>query len=236
MLWAENLLLLMTDHRTGRLVVSWSRVDLMLAASVLEEMCQAGVLAVEHPERPKRPGRIHVLDPQPTGDPIIDEAIAAFGGSPRRPAVAMHRVKHQLRHRLYQGLQERGIVRHEKRSFLGLLQFHDWPVIDAHREDELAPRITAWWDAAARQQTSAAVFPRTPSASPAQQRALADLEAGHAVALIEAVNAVRPVVKRLDLAHDPKVLRKAAAEVRKQSWTATVAHNILTSQQAAAAS
>lgn len=238
MLWAENLLLLMTDHRSGRLIVPWTRVDLMLAGSLLDEFSQAGLIALERPDRPRRPGKITVVA-DPAGDynhPVVRAALASFGGRPRRPTVALQRVKKDLRTSLYTSLEHRGLVTRRRGRMLGFVPITEYPVASLVRPDDLAPRVTAWWDAATQQATTAAVFPAVPRLSNEGQRALADVEATSAVALIEAINAVRPVVKRLDLNQPPRDLRKVAAEQRKRSWAAMLVRNVLQSQQAAAAS
>ena len=66
---AEDLLLLLTDDDTGRLVVSGSYVDVALGGALLVELSMKGRAGVDARKR------LLVRDPSPTGDVLLDRAL-----------------------------------------------------------------------------------------------------------------------------------------------------------------
>lgn len=217
MLWAENLLLLLTDRRTGRLVVPWNRADLALAGSVLGQLWRTGRIEVERPDRPRRPGRIRVLDASPTGDEVLDRVLAALEGTQRRPIGAVHRIKSGIRRSLYERLQARGVLMHRTGRVLGFVPIDLWPARDARSHDPFDRRLVNWWT------------------SPTYREATEDAECASATALLSAIGAVGPVARRAGLAERTRGIQRTAAQVRETSWVATAVHQIVTAQQAGAA-
>lgn len=217
MLWAEDLLLLLTDRRTGRLVAPWNRADLALAGSVLGQLWRSGRIDVDRPDRPRRPGRIRVLDASPTGDEVLDRVLASLGGEPRRPIAAVHRTKLGLRRQLYQRLVDRGVLVHRTGRVLGFVPVDLWPARDATGEEPFVRRLASWWT------------------SPTYREATVDDACASATALLDAIRAIRPVARRLGLLGQLRSIQRTAAQVREASWPATAVHQIVTAQQAAAA-
>lgn len=216
MLWAENLLLLLTDRRTGRLVVPWTRVDLALAGSVLGQLRRTGRIEVDDPDNPRRPGRIHVLDASATGDGVLDTVLAALAGNDRRPVVALHRIKLGLRRTLYERLQARGLVSHRTGRALLVLPVDEWPAQDAENPEPYAERLAHWWTSAT------------------YREALDDPESASTTALLSAIGAITPVARRLGLAGRVRGIQRVATPVREASWVATAVHTVTTAQQAGA--
>lgn len=214
MLWAENLLLLLTDARTGRLVVPWTRVDLALAGSVLGQLWRSGRIDVDRPDRPRRPGRIRVLDATPTGDDVLDTVLAALVDADRRPISAIHRIKGGIRPALYRRLQQRGMLDHRRGRALGVVPVDLWPARDEAAVEPFARRLTAWW-----------------SSGPYRE-ATGDAECASATALLGAANALGPVARRAGLSDRLRTIRRTAVREREASWPATAVHQIVTSQQA----
>ncbi|SDB80246.1 Golgi phosphoprotein 3 (GPP34) [Raineyella antarctica] len=217
MLWAENLLLLLTDRRTGRLVVPWNRVDLALAGSVLGQLWRTGRIDVDHPERPRLPGRIHVLDASPTGDEVLDRVLAILATTERRPIPALHRIKAGVRRSLYERLEAEGVLVHRTGRALGFIPLDLWPVRDARSHEPFTRRLVNWWT------------------SPTYREASDDAECASATALLGAIGAVGPVVRRVGPAQQARGVQRTAALAREASWVATAVHQIHTSQQAGAA-
>lgn len=217
MLWAEDLLLLLTDRRTGRLVGPWNRVDLALAGSVLDQLWRDGRIAVDHPDLPRRPGRIRVVDAAPTGDDVLDGVLAVLDGADRRPIAAVHRIKGGIRRALYERLEDRGVLVHRTGRALGFLPLDLWPARDGSGEEPFGGRLASWW------------------ASPSPSRAGDDATYASATALLEAIGALRPVAQRLGQAGRLREIRRLGAQARQDSWPATAVHRIVTSQQAATA-
>lgn len=215
MLWAENLLLLLTDARSGKLVVPWNRVDLALAGSVLDQLWRQERLAVDHPERPRRPGRIRVLDASPTGDAVLDEALGVLQATPRPPIGAIHRIKGTIRPHLYQRLQERGVLDHRRGRVLGFVPIDLWPARDSTTVQPYADCLRRWWTSAP------------------YREATGDEECASASALLAATNALGPVLRRAGLSAQVRAVRRTALRSREASWAATAVQQIVTSQQAA---
>lgn len=214
MLWAENLLLLLTDQRSGRLVAPWNRVDLALAGSVLGQLSRQGRIGVDHPGRPRRPGRIRVLDASPTGDDILDPVVAMLAETPRRPVVAIHRIKQGIRRSLYDRLAQRGVVGHRTGRTLLIVPVDEWPPHDPAVTAPFAGRLAHWW--------SSAPF----------REATGDDECSSASALLEAIGAIRPVAGRIGLAGRYRTIRQLAVRERQASWVATAVYEIYTANQA----
>ena len=216
MLWAENLLLLLTDARSGKLVVPWNRVDLALAGSVLDQLWRAGRIAVDRPDRPRRPGRIRVLDASPTGDAVLDDVLAGLREAERRPIGAIHRIKGGIRPRLYQRLRERGVLDHRRGRVLGLVPVDLWPARETATVQPYADRLVDWLTSAP------------------YREATGDEECASASALLVATNALGPVLRRAGLSGQVRAVRRTALRSREASWAATAVQQIVTSQQAAA--
>lgn len=215
MLWAENILLLLTDQRTGRLVVPWNMADLALAGSVLGQLWRTGRIDVDAPEHPRRPGRIRVVDASPTGDDVLDRVLTALADADRRPVAAVHRIKAGIRRALYERLQERGEVSHRQGRVLILLPIDEWP---SRTPDVRAPfeeRLGHWWTSAT------------------YREATDDVECASATALLSAIGAITPVARRMGLAPRVRSIQRLAAQVREASWVGSAVNRIRTAQQAA---
>ncbi|WP_194793087.1 GOLPH3/VPS74 family protein [Raineyella fluvialis] len=217
MLWAENLLLVLTDRRTGRLVVPWNMADLALAGSVLGQLWRSGRIDVDAPDRPRRPGRIRVLDDRPTGDDVLDRVLAALDGADRRPVAAIHRIKTGIRPALYQRLEDRGVVSHRVGRVLVFLPIDEWPARTPDATEPFEERLGHWWTSAP------------------YREATDDMECASATALLSAIGAITPVARRMGLAGRVRMIQRLAAQVRESSWVATTVNRIRTAQQATTA-
>jgi hypothetical protein len=138
MLIAEDLLLLLTREDSGRLLVAGEQADAALAGAVLIELTGADRvgLAVEGEDAKK--GTVVVRDPRPTGDEVLDDALAQLTDSkPRKPKDVVGRLGKHLRHGLYERLAGQGILRSEKGTVLGVFPTSRWPEQDASHERQL---------------------------------------------------------------------------------------------------
>lgn len=217
MLWAENLLLLLTDQRTGRLVVPWNMADLALAGSVLGQLWRTGRIDVDDPDRPRRPGRIRVLDASPTGDDVLDRVLASLSGADRRPVAAVHRIKAGIRRALYERLEQRGVVSHRVGRVLVMVPIDEWPSRTPDAREPFEERLGHWWTSAT------------------YREATGDMECASTTALLSAIGAVAPVARRMGLTPRVRSIRRLAAQVREASWVASTVHRIRAAQQASAA-
>ncbi len=140
MLIAEELLLLATDDATGKSSVSTMQLDPALAGAVLMELVVAGRVGLDGEGRK---AQVVVINEAPMGDPTLDPALQSLvEKAPIRPVSAIGKLGKGLRDRLYNGLQDRGIVRRESGKVLGIFPTTRWPADDSRHEDELRRNIS----------------------------------------------------------------------------------------------
>jgi hypothetical protein len=122
MLLAEDLLLLLTDDHTGKLVVSASQVDTALGGAQLVELSLAERVDLDHRRR------IRVNDASPTGDELLDAALGMLGRRQgQKPSGVVGPLGKKLRDRLYARLASAGILRAEEGRVLGIFPSRSWP-------------------------------------------------------------------------------------------------------------
>ena len=130
MLLAEDLLLLLTDDRTGRLAVPANRADLALGAAMLVDLTLGRHVQVS------AEGRLLVLDGGATSDVLLDEALATVDRNHgRKPKDVLAPLARRLRPRLYERLVHGGLVREEAGRVCGIFPRHRWPAADAAHEN-----------------------------------------------------------------------------------------------------
>src|SRR3954469_17595339 len=111
MLLAEDLLLLLTDDRTGRLVMSAAEVDAALGGAQLIDLGLAGRVDIDERKR------LVVRDGSATGDPLLDRALAVVSEKQgKKPSAVVAPLGKKLREELYARLTDCGILRarHDK--------------------------------------------------------------------------------------------------------------------------
>ena len=129
MLLAEDLLLLLTDDRTGRLVVNKAHVDVALGGAQLIELSLAHRVDLDDRKR------LVILDASPTGDPLLDSALAILQHrAGKKPSAALGPLGKGLRPRLYDRLTAAGILRVDHGKVLGLFPTTSWPTASGGRE------------------------------------------------------------------------------------------------------
>lgn len=90
-------------------------------------------------------GRIVVLDPSPTGDPLLDTALAGIARSRRAPHAKqwVSNARTTLPEAYLDGLARRGVVRREQRKALGLFTTTRWFVVDLAQYSAARGRLDA---------------------------------------------------------------------------------------------
>ncbi|HZR51028.1 MAG TPA: GPP34 family phosphoprotein [Streptosporangiaceae bacterium] len=90
-------------------------------------------------------GRIVVLDPAPTGDALLDDALASMRGRGRPPTAKnwVARNRAGLTKRYLDRLVAAGTIRLERRKALGLIPVDRWIVADAGRLAQAKARLDA---------------------------------------------------------------------------------------------
>ena len=138
MILAEDVLLLLTDDRTGKPVVDGTMRDIALAGAVIAELATAGRLEVARSSGLFSRTSLRVVDPSPLGDDVLDEGLRrAAGPGSAAPTSVLDRIRKGLRERLHQRLAERGVLRAEDGRVLGLFPRTTWPAVDTAHEAQV---------------------------------------------------------------------------------------------------
>jgi Golgi phosphoprotein 3 (GPP34) len=90
-------------------------------------------------------GRIVIRDPTPTGDLLLDDALASMTGGGRNPAAKAWVARHRpgLVGRYLARAEAAGIIRADRRKTLGFIPVTRWTVLDSGRAAQARARLTA---------------------------------------------------------------------------------------------
>lgn len=205
MLLAEDLVLLLTDDRTGKPLVDQLRRDLVLAGAVVHELTELGRLRVTGRDEELRPGRLVVADDSPTRDDLLDATLQRLAGrKPEKPKNALGGIGKGLHQRLLERLSARGILRLEVDRVLGLFPRTAWPAVDSSHEDGVRRGLS-----------DVLVVGRTPTA---HERIL--------IALLDAVGQVPTVLPGSDVSRR-ELRRRARAVAEDGGFAATAVRKAL---------
>jgi hypothetical protein len=142
MLIAEDVLLLLVDDRTGRFIVDSTRLDNVLAGAVLVELVTIERVGFGSEGGFLKRGRMVVLDPTPSGDPVLDRALATVAASrPAKPEQLIAKLRKRLRTTLLERLSAAGELRRSSRKVMGILPRTTWQAVDSGRLKELRSRL-----------------------------------------------------------------------------------------------
>jgi hypothetical protein len=132
----EDLLLLAVDS-AGTLVIP-DKLKFGLAGSELVRLAAAGRVGIAR-------GRIVLQDTAPTGDPLLDEALASMGGRWREPTAKSWVARHRpgLVERYLARAEAAGIIRAQRRKALGFIPVTRWTVLDTARAAQARARLEA---------------------------------------------------------------------------------------------
>jgi hypothetical protein len=139
MLLAEDLALLLVDDITGKLVTDSTRLDNALAGAVLLELAMLGRV---RPEPHDRGGRLVVMDGEPTGDELLEEALQLVAD--KQPVTAtsvLGAVVKGLRAQVLSRLVDRGILRRDESKVLWVFPTTQWPAVDSAHEAQVRRRL-----------------------------------------------------------------------------------------------
>lgn len=196
MLIAEDLLLLLTEDETGKLLLSSTDVDFALAGALLIELTLQERVGLAPAGGADKQGTVVVRDAQPTGDALLDHALEVIGAKPRKAKDVLGKLTKNLRSGLYARLSEKGLVRAEHGKVLGLFPTSRWPEQDAGHERQ----VRAALDGALVQ----GVEPESRTAS--------------LVALLSSLRAVHKVVDPSQHGVAKKELSRRAKEIAEGNW------------------
>lgn len=142
MILADDLLLLLTDDRSGRPAETGVRLENVVAGAVLTELLLLSRVRVTGPGESVRAGRVVVQDTTPVGDAVLDEALRRVaGGTPKAAHTLLAHLRPGLLEALRARLVERGVLRVEEGRVLGLFPRTSWPAEDSTHEAQLRERL-----------------------------------------------------------------------------------------------
>ncbi len=135
MLIAEDLLLLLTDDDTGKLIIAPNAVDIALGGANLVELALRGRVDIAGADQAAKKGRLAIRNGRATGDALLDDALDYLKRHDgKKPSSVVGPLGWSLRINLYDRLMTRGMLRHEQGQILGLFPTHRWPSRDAAHE------------------------------------------------------------------------------------------------------
>ncbi len=138
MLIAEDLLLLLTDDESGKVVVTGQQLDLALGGAHLLDLSLDERVTLDDRKR------LQVRDASPTGDPLLDRALEVVASKEgKKPQSAITPLSKKVRPALYERLVASGILRAEHGTVLGIFPTHRWPTNAADHEAGVRRDIAA---------------------------------------------------------------------------------------------
>jgi hypothetical protein len=134
---AEDLLLLLLDDDSGRLITNGTSADHALAGAVLVDLVNAGRLAEDG-------GKLHVMDTSSLDEPVLEAGLERLTEkAPSKPQRAVEVLTKNVRETVLAALAGRGLIRQDKDKVLGLFPRKTWPAVDSAHEDSLRAELTA---------------------------------------------------------------------------------------------
>jgi Golgi phosphoprotein 3 (GPP34) len=213
-LLAEDLLLLVTDDVSGRLLAPAAQVDAGLGGANLAELTLMNKVDLAGEGDAGTAGRIVIRDRSPAGDEVLDaalEILIAHQGS--KPSAVIGPLGKDLRRRLYERLAASGVVRAGRAKILGIFPAHTWPAQDAHHEAQVRLLLT---QALAQQQVP-------------------DARSAALIALLHALRCEHQIVDPRPYGLSKRQLRARAEEIAKSSWASEAVRTAITEIIAAVA-
>lgn len=212
MLIAEDLLLLLTADDSGKLAADGTNVNIALGGALLAELSLLMRVDVAGSDEQVREGRLAVRDSSPTGDGVLDEALATVGHKEgKKPQSVVATLGKRVRPRLYERLAEGGLVRAEQGRILGIFPVHRWPAEHADHETALrADVLTAL---------------RHGATTDARTRAL--------ISLLCALKAVHKAVASESVGLSRRELNERAKRIAGDDWVGKAVRSAINSEDAA---
>jgi hypothetical protein len=133
----EDLVLLLLDPGTGRAVVDSTSLDRAIGGALLLDLAARERITADGDGAR---ARLSVADAAPTGDTLLDTALARLE-KPLRAQKAVERLARGTRTPVLEHLAEQGLVRRERSRLLGVFPITTWTPGDAAKE--LRGRVAA---------------------------------------------------------------------------------------------
>ncbi|GIE80012.1 hypothetical protein Aph02nite_59620 [Actinoplanes philippinensis] len=141
---AEDVLQLVFDDKTGRSVINQTYLDSVIAGALLLDLIRLGRVTPGQPEGKDGKDRAAIVtDRTPTGDPLLDAALATVAEKPRTLRKAVEALVKGNRKAVIERLVERGILRHDRSRVLGIFKLTSFPAADTENEAALRRALVA---------------------------------------------------------------------------------------------
>lgn len=133
----QDLTLLLLAPDTGRAVVDSTSLDRVIGGALLLDLATRERITADGDGAK---ARLSVADATPTGDAVLDDALARFD-KPLRAQKAVERLARGTRTPVLERLAEQGLVRREQSRLLGVLPVTTW--LPGAAAKELRGRVAA---------------------------------------------------------------------------------------------
>jgi hypothetical protein len=132
---AEDLHLLATDA-TGRFSIDTAYLDLGLGGALLLDLVLRDRVTLVD-------SRVAVIDPTPTGDPLLDAALADLAAEARAhdPEHWIRQLARHARHAVQDRLVDTGVLARDEHKILGILPVHRTHEADGRLHHELVEHL-----------------------------------------------------------------------------------------------
>ena len=209
---AEDLLLLLTDDRSGKLLVASNQVDIALGGALLIELALEQRVDVAREDGVVRKGRLLLQDASPTSDPLLNEALGQIAAKQGRKAKNVAPALGKgVRARLHARLAERGMVHEETAKILGVFPSHRWPSSDGGREDSVRALL----------------------ANALRAGSTDDARIAGLVSLLHALKAVTTVLDPAELGITPREMNANADRIAEGDWASEAVRKAIDAMLAA---
>ncbi len=119
-------------------------MKMALGGALLAELALMQRIDLAGPHEPVEEGRLIVRDAGPTGDGMLDEALATVGRKHgKKPQNVVAAVGKRTRVRLYERLARTGLLRAEEGRILDIIPTHRWPAEDTGHEASVRAGLVA---------------------------------------------------------------------------------------------
>lgn len=135
----EDLVLLLLHPERGRPVVDSTSLDRAIGGALLLDLALRERISAD---RDNAKARLSVVGAGPTGDPLLDDALARLAGRTLRAQKAVERLARRVRTPVLERLVLRGLVHRDRSRILGIFPFTTWLPATAVAND-LHARVTA---------------------------------------------------------------------------------------------
>lgn len=135
----EDFLLISLDDEKGRFILDTTYVDNGVAGAVMLELALNGKIEL-------RDNRIHLINSDPLGNLILDQAMQAINNEKKDRKVsfwigALNANASDIKHVTLKNLTEKGIISKQEGKTLWVFSYNKYPTKDALPENEVRSRL-----------------------------------------------------------------------------------------------